>query len=860
MQHSKKSINFAAAYGVAMVKRRTLIIQSQLKKQFRAMHFSTFFTRVALYACLLSFSLSAVAAEVPRWVRHLPKADNDTYYFMTESATAATEEEARNKAVGLILQHSIMSLGLAFNSQDVENAIATGKLQSLVSDFKIPVKEVCHYRHALPNGGVRVHVLCQVAVAGNIDVQFTEFRHCGDVGSDDGLEVDLRPTEWDYYETETFFSTFQEVDIEPGKAGREMVAGLEDSVKMALVEDLHLTDSALILLVESKSFITKKVGYAVAYIKRELITDKYERIIDEELDIAYNYLKNADSYIKEGNLAEAKGMLSRTKEKLNQIDPYLSFMNAYSSSRSVDRYLEDSKEFAKQVNEKMNQTAGGSLKAKENKIFEYVSMAQEMLKKGSVGDGLRYLYAAQVFWADLKNNGHIMITDAETGMKMNANIYLQNKIKEVLKDIQITCDGHMPGNASEMKLSFRYKEQPINSLNFTYNANSGWSDIYSAKDGWSFLFLPEDNKPSVIKVRIEYRYEDEANFDAELPLLINKYKGRFDYDMVAMSNVMVVDQPIQLQTASDAEDSKNSTDMHQNIVVNRIEEEEHKVATIDSVAYQSIVVEVCEAIRTHNDDYDLLSKYFTPEGYRQYERLIKYGNARIISTAGCRYVALGEEVQCRSVPMQFSFSKGKTQLENVIFVFDQTKKIDGIQFALEERAARNIMGNTDIDETARLALINFMENYKTAFSLQRWDYIESIFSDDAVIITGRKLTKSEQANDNLQLQLNGYVYSKMSKGEYINRLKRTKKEWINIKFGNTNVEQSQQSSMYGICLLQDYYSSNYGDHGYLFLLIDATDEKQPLIKVRTWQPESAGSTPFTMGDYDRLTSGSMNSL
>jgi hypothetical protein len=141
--------------------------------------------------------------------------------------------------------------------------------------------------------------------------------------------------------------------------------------------------------------------------------------------------------------------------------------------------------------------------------------------------------------------------------------------------------------------------------------------------------------------------------------------------------------------------------------------------------------------------------------------------------------------------------------------------------------------------------------------LQRWDYIESIFSDDAVIITGRKLMKSEQGTD-MSLQLHGYVYNKMSKGEYINRLKRTKKEWINIKFGNTKVEQSQQSSMYGICLLQDYYSSNYGDHGYLFLLIDATDKKYPLIKVRTWQPESAGSTPFTMGDYDRLTNGMIN--
>jgi hypothetical protein len=35
----------------------------------------------------------------------------------------------------------------------------------------------------------------------------------------------------------------------------------------------------------------------------------------------------------------------------------------------------------------------------------------------------------------------------------------------------------------------------------------------------------------------------------------------------------------------------------------------------------------------------------------------------------------------------------------------------------------------------------------------------------------------------------------------------------------------------------DYYSSTYSDTGYLFLMVDMNDAKQPIIKVRTWQPE-----------------------
>jgi hypothetical protein len=42
---------------------------------------------------------------------------------------------------------------------------------------------------------------------------------------------------------------------------------------------------------------------------------------------------------------------------------------------------------------------------------------------------------------------------------------------------------------------------------------------------------------------------------------------------------------------------------------------------------------------------------------------------------------------------------------------------------------------------------------------------------------------------------------------------------------------------YGIQIAQDYYSSSYGDKGYLFLEVDINNPKQPIIKVRTWQPE-----------------------
>jgi hypothetical protein len=364
-------------------------------------------------------------------------------------------------------------------------------------------------------------------------------------------------------------------------------------------------------------------------------------------------------------------------------------------------------------------------------------------------------------------------------------------------------------------------------------------------------------------MRIEYRYEDEANFDAELPALMKKYASRFNYDTYAKSIVSIVHTPFKIGNSMHSVATKNTTSVAQNFVANRVEEEEHKVTTLDAAGYHQKIQQVCEAIKSQQ--FDSIFTLFTMEGYKQFEQLVKYGKARVLTLENCKYIRIGQDVQCRSIPMNFSFSKGKQQLENVVFTFNAQGKIDGLQFALEERSARNVMGDTDIDELSRLTLINFLENYKTAFALKRLDYIESIFSDNAVIITGRVLRTSEQSPEfqNVQMAMknqvvfNNVLYTRMSKEQYIKRLKNSfaSKEWINIKFGGTTIDPSVQADTYGIRLVQDYSSNNYGDHGYLFLLVDATDKENPTIRIRTWQPETEGAQPFSMDDYDLLTSG-----
>lgn len=825
--------------------------------------FTSFSRLIRLFGCVvLLLSTLSLTAAPPRWMRYLPKASNDNYRYVREDATAATEDVARNKAIGKVLQETIMSLGLPFNSKQVETAISTGDLTSKMAEWRVPVNVVCHYRQGLENGAVRVYVLCQVANAGNVDPHFEEFRNCGNTGDDYAGQMNLRPDAWSLYEMDTYFSAFEDLEIDPKADMMAIKAELEAQARQSLINNIALKDSALIAMIKSESQCFKGQGHAVAYINRDWVIDKYNDQIDEEVELCFGLTENADTYLDGGNIGEAKAGYLRVQKRLDDLKPIIQFMNAYSSTRGFERNMEDIKELNKQVKMKLLLTEGDTQKAREGKIFEYIQTAQNMISKQMIGDALRYFYAAQILLADMENSEYISIDD--NGHKVSANTYLNTKITEVLKNIQVISDGYMPGSQTEMKLSFRYAGEPIANLNFSYNANMGWSDLFPVTNGWSSVILQENNKPSTMHIRIEYRYADEANFDAELPALIEKYASRFDYDANAKTIISVNTKTVRIGTTGSATTNKFSTNIAQNYVAETVEEEAHKVSVMDSVAYHNRILQVCEAIKSGN--YESVYPLFTQDGYSQFQKLIAYGKARIITTDACRYVRIGTDIQCRSIPMSFTFPKSKQQLENVVFTFNNYGKIDGVQFALEETSARNVMGDNGIDELSRLTLVNFLENYKTAFALKRLDYIESIFSDDAVIITGRVLRTAEQSQEfkNIQQTMDNQVvqgnvlYTRMSKEHYIKRLKNSfnSKEWINIKFGGTTIDSSKQNNTFGVRLVQDYFSNNYGDHGYLFLLIDTSDRENPLIRVRMWQPEiDRDVQPFSMEEYDILTRG-----
>ena len=78
-----------------------------------------------------------------------------------------------------------------------------------------------------------------------------------------------------------------------------------------------------------------------------------------------------------------------------------------------------------------------------------------------------------------------------------------------------------------------------------------------------------------------------------------------------------------------------------------------------------------------------------------------------------------------------------------------------------------------------------------------------------------------------------YIHINFTKTEF------TKKMKSSASLRDNNKGESNHDDIFGVQILQEYYSSYYGDTGYLFLLVDLRTE-HPMIHVRAWQPDTLG--------------------
>lgn len=194
-------------------------------------------------------------------------------------------------------------------------------------------------------------------------------------------------------------------------------------------------------------------------------------------------------------------------------------------------------------------------------------------------------------------------------------------------------------------------------------------------------------------------------------------------------------------------------------------------------------------------------------------------------------------------PLDDAFDKQKSKYQEICIDFNQSGQIVDFNFAMGTRQYQQLLKEgvrlNDVDR--RLQIIHWCEQFKKAYNDKNLKFMEDIFSNDALIITG-KVVMQRQKSEVGMVDEKKVQYVEKNKQQYLASLRRVfdrekHNGYINVEFNDYEIKRhGSKPQYYAVTLRQNWYSSSYSDEGMVVLVWDFTNEEQPKIQVRTWQP------------------------
>lgn len=571
--------------------------------------------------------------------------------------------------------------------------------------------------------------------------------------------------------------------------------------------------------------------------------------------------KNSNYIWGEGNgttMSDAEGEALRQMSVQISVSVYNSSYDEESNDNSVQKAVLQSVSSAKFTNVQMRvleeepnakvfcfmprSEVKKMFEKRANHIANMVDAGKTAESRMMIDEALRNYYWALVLAKTTPEPVEIEFNDK----KGEATSLLPIKIKSVLAMINASVDEIQDGK--NLILGFTYNGKPVSSLNFKYNDGQSIVGPIVARDGIgeaSMASIPADGK---LHLTYELRFRNEVdptdsdiagafnagilpNINSSVAIAIKNNSKKKAAAPVLASAEMLAAQPTNDKRSIAMQNADNTDDL------------------------QKAVLAVEVAISSNNPKSAF--NYFTPEGYTLFANLMaKNGKVTLVGKAQSHnFIIADGYIIGRATNIKRQFRNGKAFMEKLVYRFNpESRKIESVAFALTQRAENDIMNAAaSWPEVSRWAILNFMEDYQTAFALKRIDYINSIFSDDALIITGtilKKLNNAERAFDRSKsLDLGGpkdIAYSQLSKTEYIDRLRKifSAREYVHLQFEDNvtrmidlpAINGINKGAAFGIEIKQRYESTGYSDDGYLTMVFD-TRGKLPIIHVRLWQPD-----------------------
>lgn len=452
------------------------------------------------------------------------------------------------------------------------------------------------------------------------------------------------------------------------------------------------------------------------------------------------------------------------------------------------------------------------------KAKEFVGNADEALKNGQIDDALRYYYWSYCLVKSLRypNEAKIFVD----GQERSLLAWLPTRIDDVMGKVKVqsrrTAD-------NTYEITATYDGRPVRSMDYTYFDGVDNSPVYSILDGKGLVELRPGMAMDAVQLKLEYEFRGLSRNDSEVEAVVGAMKPavyRRAYHRVALDGA-----------ASPAEST--STDVNGSM--------QSPLALTDMGTLGTAVMKpVMQALRSGS--IEQCRKKFTAEGWEEFSKLMGYGKVTLMDDIHLDYFADGDCVVCRGLPVSCRFNRGRVFNEKLSFYIDSnSKQITHVAMGLGREAMNDVvLGHLDWSEKSRTRIVGFLEDYRTAYATKNLEYLDKVFDDNAVIVLGKRLQVAPQLNKEGYMSNHRVQFTQLTKREFLRNLLRQfqSKDYINLHFSQNRIYQLQKGvERYGIEIKQDYYSSNYGDTGYLTLIFDLTNPDQPVIHVRTWQEQ-----------------------
>lgn len=502
--------------------------------------------------------------------------------------------------------------------------------------------------------------------------------------------------------------------------------------------------------------------------------------------------------------------------------------------------------------------------ARLERVREMVEAGIEQEKQLAVGSALRYYNWAYTM---LMRYGDKLKIDVD-GSQKEATVWLPAKIESVLNNITFDFDESEIISTPEeydkhtLMMTVRYGKQPVQSLDFSFFNGERNLSVH-AKNGKAMMRFVDLSELQNIDIKVEHTYTDQAakSFDEELKVAMaggaaynNAVASRYKLPVKVKKERVAIDRKKAEAEARLKANNASLAAVQQAPIVGETRKQVVRPVVDDTAAIEAMTA-VENALRTKN--YESVKNLFTADGYDSFRRITNRAKLTVATKEG---KPLDLKVETTSL---FKYGSGIPVIvrngnhmsnERLVFRFDiGSGLIKSVAYALTDKAESDIFRQAQWDMNSRYSLLTFMEDYQTAFCTKNIDFIERLFSDDAIIIVGKAVdNKSSRRGMFDGMQISGantakkrkFNMSRYTKGEYIKNLRSVfgNNSWIQVSYEENEISKVYtggiiDSEVLWIEIRQNWESSSgYNDTGYLGLQINMKPAGSQ-INVRTFTPE-----------------------